>query len=173
MEGYWRSLADRGGPFADKGGHLFARVRATALRLGGSEMCAGHGRYGCGQVLLGDGRTVAVDWDTYRVVDPSCDVARAPVDLKRLGLKHFASIRALDAVADVFLKAYTAAGRMVVATHLAFQKAALCLERATRDLEKDARAWAEAMLDEGLRILKVAMFYMATDCSEWVVSLLT
>jgi len=173
LEDCWRGLADLGWPFADKASRLFERLNATAPRLGGIEMCAGHGRYSCGQVLLVEGRTVAFDWDTYRVTDPSCDVARTLIDFTRLGLKHFASIRAPDAVVDVFLKAYTAAGRMVVATHLAFQKAAICLERAKRDFEKDAREWAEAMLDEGLRILKLALFYMATDCSEWLVSLLT
>jgi aminoglycoside phosphotransferase (APT) family kinase protein len=172
LERCWRSLADLGRPFADKASRLFDRLSATA-GLGAVEMCAGHGRYSCGQVLLVEGRTVTVDWDTYRVADPSCDVARALVDLKRLGLKHFASICALDAVAHVFLKAYGAAGRIVVATHLAFHKAAICLERAKRDLDKDAREWAKAMLDEGLRILKLILFYLATDCSDWVVSLLT
>ena len=173
LEGCWRSLADLGWPFGDKAGRLFDHLNAAALRLGGIEVCAGHGRYTCGQVLLADVRTVTVDWDTYRVADPSCDVARTLVDLKRLGLKHFGSIDSLDGAAQVFLKAYTAAGRVVVATHLAFQKAAICLERAKRDLEKEAREWSEAMLDEGLRILKLGAFYLAVDWPECIVLMFT
>jgi len=156
LEGCWRSLADLGRPFGDKARRVFDRLNATALGLGDINMCAGHGMYTCGQVLLIDGRTVTVDWDTYRVADPSYDVARMLVGLRRLGLKHFGSIDALDGAGDVFLKTYVAAGRSVIATHLAFQKAAICLERAKRDLDKQTRGWrerAEAMLDEGLRIL--------------------
>ena len=62
---------------------------------------------------------------------------------------------------------------MVVATHLAFQKAAICLERAKRDLEKDAREWAEAMLDEGLRILRLGVVYIVGDSLEWIVLMFT
>jgi len=156
LEGCWRSLADLGWPFGDKAGRLFDHLNAAALRLGGVEMCAGHGMYTCGQVLLADGRTVTVDWDTYRVADPSYDVARMLVGFRRLGLKHFGSIGSLDGAGEVFLKTYVAAGRSVVAGHLAFQKAAICLERAKRDLDKQTRGWrerAEAMLDEGLRFL--------------------
>jgi aminoglycoside phosphotransferase (APT) family kinase protein len=173
LEGCWRSLADLGGPFADKASRLFEQLNATAQGLDGIEMVACHGRYTSGQVLLADDRTVTIDWDTYRVADPSCDLARALVDLRRLGLKHFTSIHALDGAAQVFLKGYTAAGRVVLATHLAFQKAAICLERAKRDLDKDAREWAAAMLDEGLRVLKLAVFYLATDWSEWIVLMFT
>ena len=156
LEGCWRSLADLGWPFGEKARQMFDRLNAAVLGLGDIDMCAGHGMYTCGQVLLIDGRTVTVDWDTYRVADPSYDVARMLVGLRRLGLKHFGSIDALDGAGDIFLKTYVAAGRSVVATHLAFQKAAICLERAKRDLDKQTRGWrelAEAMLDEGLRIL--------------------
>jgi phosphotransferase family enzyme len=153
LEGCRRSLADRGSPVADKASRLFERLNAAAPGLGGIDMCAGHGRYTCGQVLLVEGRAVTVDWDTYRLADPSYDVARTLVDLKRVGLKRLGSIHALDWAAEAFLRTYVAAGRSVVATHLAFQKAAICLERAKRDLEKEAREWAVAMLDEGLRIL--------------------
>src|SRR5437762_1849723 len=87
LEGGSRSLGDLGWPFGDKARRLFDRLTAAALGLGDIDMSASHGRYTCGQVLLVDGRTVAVDWDTYRVADPSCDVARTLVDLRRLGLK--------------------------------------------------------------------------------------
>ena len=156
MEECWRGLANLGPPFGDKASRLFDRLNATARGLGGSEMCAGHGMYTCGQVLLAEGRTVTVDWDTCRVADPSYDVARMLISFTRLGLKHFGSIHALEVAAEVFLKTYVAAGRSVVATHVAFQKAAICLERAKGDLDKESRGWrerAEAMLDEGLRLL--------------------
>ena len=156
LEGCWRCLADLGWPFADKASRLFEQLNATALGLGRIEMCAGHGMYTCGQVLLVDGRTVTVDWDTYRVADPADDVARMLVGFKRMGLKYFGSLHALDGAAEVFLKTYVDTARLDVSTHLAFQKAAICLERAKRDLDKQARGWrerAEAMLDEGLRVL--------------------
>ncbi len=101
LEGCWRSPADLGWPFGDNASRLFDRLNAAALGLGDIDMCAGHGRYTRGQVLLAAGRTVTVDWDTYRVADPSCDVARTLVDLRRLGLKHFTSIDALDGAAQV------------------------------------------------------------------------
>ncbi len=158
LEGHWRCFADNGFPFADKAGRLFDQLKATALGLGATEMCAGHGMYTCGQVLLFEGRTVTVDWDTYKVADPSHDVARMLVYLKRMGLKHLGSVHALDGAAEVFLKTYVATGRSYVRAHLAFQKAALCLEGAKRDVVKqtrERRERAEAMLDEGLRILNL------------------
>ena len=48
-----------------------------------------------------------------------------------------------------------------------------CLERAKRDLEKDAREWAEAMLDEGLRILRLGVVYIVGDSLEWIVLMFT
>jgi aminoglycoside phosphotransferase (APT) family kinase protein len=159
LEGCRQSLADLGWPFDDKAGRLFDQLTATARRLGGIEMCAGHGMYNSGQVILGEDRTVTVDWDTYRVTDPSYDVARMLVDFKRLGLKYFDSMYALEGAADVFLKTYLATGRADVTTHLAFQEAVICLERAKRDLDKRTRGRrerAEAMLNEGLRVLAQA-----------------
>ena len=156
LEGCWRSLADPGRPLGDKASRLFERLNATAQRLDGMELCAGHGMYTSGQVLLGEGRTVTVDWDTYRVADPSYDVARMLVGLKRLGLRYFGSMHALDGAAEAFLKTYLDAGRAHVRTHLTFQGAAICLERAKRDLDKQTPGWrerAEAMLDEGLRVV--------------------
>jgi hypothetical protein len=73
-----------------------------------------------------------------------------------MALKHFGSIRALDWAAEVFLATYRAAGGCYLATHLSFEQAAFCLERAKRDVDKQSRGWeerAEMMLDEGLRIL--------------------
>ncbi|TLY44643.1 MAG: hypothetical protein E6K59_05755 [Nitrospirae bacterium] len=156
LDGCRRSLGDLGRPFADKASRLFDHLNATARELSIIELCAGHGMYTSGQVLLLEGRTVTVDWDTYNVADPSYDVARMLVGFKRLGLRYFDSMHALDGAAEAFLKTYLATSRTDVTTHLAFQKAAICLERAKRGLDKQTRGWrelAEAMLDEGLRIL--------------------
>src|SRR5437899_1290380 len=95
LEGWWRCLADLGGSLADKASRLFEQLKATALALGSIEMCAGHGMYTCSQVLLVEGRTVTIDWDSYRVAEPSHDVARMLIYLKRMGFK-FGSIHALD-----------------------------------------------------------------------------
>jgi aminoglycoside phosphotransferase (APT) family kinase protein len=152
-----RRVADLGGPFADKAGRLLDQLDTTARGLGSSEMCAGHGMYTPGQVLLADRRTVTVDWDTCQVADPSHDVARFIVSLKRLGLKDFGSIHALDAAAESFLRTYVATGRPDITARLAFQEAAICLERAGRDLEKQADGWrerVETMLNEGLQVLR-------------------
>ena len=156
LEKAWRGLADLGWPFADKASRLLEQLNTTAPGLNGIEMCAGHGTYTPGQVLLAEGRTVTIDWDTYNMADPSYDVARFLLELKRMGLKYFGTIHALDPAAEAFLKTYLATGRSDVTTHLAFQKAAICLERTKHDVDKQARGWherAEAMLDEGLRIL--------------------
>src|SRR5437899_11202680 len=102
-------------------------------------MCAGHGMYTCSQVLLLEGRTVTVDWDSYNVADTSHDVARMLVYLKRAGLRHLGSVHALDGAAEVFLKSYVALGRSYGSARMAFQKAATCLERAERSVPKQAR----------------------------------
>src|SRR5207244_9946667 len=81
LEGWWRCLADLGGSLADKASRLFEQLKATALGLGSIEMCAGHGMYTCSQVLLLEGRTVTVDWDSFNVADPSHDVARMQKNL--------------------------------------------------------------------------------------------
>ena len=153
----WRCVADLGGPFADKASRLHEQLNATALGFGDIDKCAGHGTYTPGQVLLVGGRTVTFDWDTYNMADPSQDLARFLVELMRLGLKKLGSIHALDPVAEVFLNSYRAAGGSIVPTHLAFHKAAICLDRAKHDVDKQALGWrerAEAMLDAGLRALE-------------------
>jgi aminoglycoside phosphotransferase (APT) family kinase protein len=153
LEGAYRGLADLGGPLADKAGRLFDRLQATAPGSGGIDLCASHGTYSPGQVLVADGRTVTMDWDTYHVTDPSFDVARFLVELKRMGLKYFRSPRAFAPVAGVFLETYRATVRSDVTARLPFQEAAICLDRAKHDADKEAGEKAEAMLNEGLRIL--------------------
>jgi len=150
------ALADRGWPLADKATGLARRIEAAAQRLRAVEMCAGHGHYTCGQILLRDGRTAVFDWDGYDVADPGRDVARFLVELKRIGWKTPASIPALDEVADVFLKTYLARSRPQVGGNVPFYVAAICLKLARKDLGREAARWSEkaaATLDEGLRAL--------------------
>ena len=149
-------LAEPRWPFADTASRLFERLTTRARRLDTIEMLAGHGTYTPGQVLLAEGRTVTIDWDTYSVADPAHDVARFLVELKRMGLKHLGALHAFAAVADAFLATYVALGRSEVTTRLPFQEAAICLDRASHDVAKQASGWrerAEAMLNEGLRVL--------------------
>jgi len=151
-------LADVDAFFAGKARRLLARLKAMVPASNDVEMRAGHGMYTCGQVLLRDGRAVVIDWDTFNFADPSHDVARFLVDLKRTALKYFGSMQALDWAEEAFIATYADAGGSSVPT-LAFQQAAICLERAKSDLDKRVRGWAERadmMLDEGIRILEPA-----------------
>jgi len=153
----WRDLPDPGEPFGNTASRLFEQLTTRATRLGSSEMCAGHGMYTPSQVVLGDGRTVTFDWDTYQVADPSHDVARFLVALKQLGLKCFGSIHALDAAAETFKQAYVATRGPDVIARLPLQEAAICFERARRDVENQDVGWrerTEALLNEGLRVLQ-------------------
>ena len=149
-------LAELGPPLADKASRLLAEIGAAARELGDSDLRAGHGTYTPGQVLISEGRTVTMDWDTYHVADPSHDVARFLVELKRMGLKYTGSTSAFDAAALAFVRTYAAAAGSDITKRLAFQEAAICLDRAKHDLDKHAdRRYqkAEAMLNEGLRAL--------------------
>jgi len=155
-EGWLQSLGDRDLPFTCKAGLLLTELQVAAPGRDGVELCAGHGDYTSSQVLLFDGRTVTIDWDSFNLGDPTYDVARFLVDLKRMAMKYFASIRALDWAAEVFLKTYTEAGGAFLPAHLSFQQAGICLERAKSDVDKQLPGWeerAEMMLNEGLRIL--------------------
>jgi aminoglycoside phosphotransferase (APT) family kinase protein len=156
LEGAWRSLADVAPSLGEQAGRLFARLNAASRQLADGEVCAGHGTYSAGQVLLVEGRTVTIDWDTYHVADPAHDVARFVVGLKRLGFKY-GSTSAFDATAEVFLKTYAATAATDVTPRLAFQEAAICLERAKHDAaDRRKSGWearAEAMLNNGLRAL--------------------
>ena len=157
IERWSHRLGSLGEPFAGKAGELFKRLEAAASELQPSGTCTVHGDYTHHQVLLAEGRTVTVDWDRSSVADPSRDVARFLVGLQRLAFKCLGSIRAFDAAAEAFLRTYVATGLPDVTTHLAFHKAAICLEHAKHDVHKQAPGWperAEATLDEGLRVLE-------------------
>jgi hypothetical protein len=158
MEQARRGVALHGSPFREKADRLLEQLRAAAQRLAGSEleMRAGHGTYTPGQVLLADERTLVIDWDNYQVADPAFDVAWFLIELKRMGLKYTGSTSGFQPVADIFLATYVAAADTDVPRRLAFQKAAICLERAKHDVDKQEKPWREragAMLDEGLRAL--------------------
>jgi aminoglycoside phosphotransferase (APT) family kinase protein len=143
-------------PVADKAKTLVEQLTAMLPYLDGSEMCAGHGMYTCGQVLLAGSRSITIDWDTFNLADPAHDVARFLVDLQRMALKYFGSLKALDQAGAIFLNAYVSGAGPCDALSLAFYRAAICLERASSDVKKQNPGWrerAEAMLDEGLNIL--------------------
>lgn len=155
-EKWWRAKVSLGLPIARKGWRLLEELSIRAPELTGGELCAGHGMYTCGQVILNGGQTVTVDWDTFNRADPSHDVARFLIDLKRMSLKYFGSLHALAWAAKAFLEAYQDEIGSRRATQVAFCEAVICLERAKSDVDKQVHAWrekAEIMLDEGLRIL--------------------
>jgi hypothetical protein len=173
-----RDNAGLDGPVAEKAHRLFEQLDVGAARRGVSPtpggVCAGHGSYSPSHVILGADRTVVIDWDGYSVADPARDVARFLVALKRLALGHLGSIRALDAVADVFAQAYIGlayagpkgpdrhAGPPFragsdVAARLPYYEAAICLQFASNMARRGRPDWqmkVETMLDEGLRLLQ-------------------
>jgi Phosphotransferase enzyme family len=152
-----RGLAPLDGPLADKARRLLEHVDAAAGALNASSVCAGHGSYSPSHVILAAGRTVTIDWDGYDVADPARDVARFIVALKRLALGRLGSIRALDAVADVFVQTYVSLGRPDVVARLPCYEAAFCLQIASNMAHKRRPYWqmkVETMLDEGLRTLE-------------------
>jgi aminoglycoside phosphotransferase (APT) family kinase protein len=158
IEKWFQRLAALGEPFADKAGRLFKQLEIAASALEHTEYCTIHGDFTHHQMIFAQTSTVTVDWDNYALADPSRDLARFMVGLKRLALRRLGSIRALDNAAEVFLKSYAAMHHADRARQLAFQKAAICLEHAKHDVHKQAGRWrerAEVTLDEGLRILEL------------------
>lgn len=152
----WRAISDLGPPFAEKAERLFAHLGTAARTTRESRMCAAHGTYTPGQVLVSKESTVTIDWDTYQVTDPSNDVARFLVELARMGLKYFGSTSAYDHAARAFLRTYVAEAGADVTRRLAFHQGAIYLDRAKHDIDKPrdgSHEKAETMLDEGLRAL--------------------
>jgi aminoglycoside phosphotransferase (APT) family kinase protein len=151
-----RKIAKRGGSSAGKAAVLLQRLEDAVASLHPEELCAGHGSYSATHVILLRQRTLVFDWDGYDVADPARDVARFLAALRRLALGRLGSIRALDRVADVFLKTYLAVGQPLAEENLRFFEAAACLKLAKYNLCHPVPHWhdkTEAMLDEGLRIL--------------------
>ncbi len=150
-------IAELGGPFADKVARLLQRLEDASSSLRPVEMRAGHGSYSGNQLILAGGRTVAIDWDGYDVADPARDVGRFLAAVRRLALGRLGSIRALDRVAEVFLRTYLGVGRPEAERNLCFFEAAACLKLAMHHLSHPVPRWkekTEAMLDEGLRVLE-------------------
>ena len=150
-------MAKLGGSFADKAPKLFQLLEDECSSLSDVEMRPGHGGYRGTHVILAPGRTVAFDLDTYDMADPARDVARFISALRTLALSRFESIRAMDETADVFLRTYLAAGPPDAKKNLRFFEAAACLKRAKHNFRHLVPQWqekAEAMLDEGLRVLQ-------------------
>jgi aminoglycoside phosphotransferase (APT) family kinase protein len=176
LEPWTLSFGAAGDVLVDKAKRLREQLEAAAGRLEPAEPCASHGHYSCGQIVVDErhtvavdapmalgltgfevlarDRTVAFDWDGYNVADPCRDVARFVVDLKRLAWKTPASGRALDRAAAVFLKNYLSRSRGTTGSNLPFYAATLCFRLASKDIDLDSPEKAEAMLDEGLRVLE-------------------
>lgn len=152
----WRNqIAGFGEPFADKGELLFRRLQAAAPPLSTVDARSGHGSYIPEHVILSEGQTVTIDLDECDVADPSRDVAWFVVSVQRLALTQLGSLAARDDVIERFLGAYRASSEPGAAGNLPFYRMLECLHRARRDLVKrvpPVAAWAEIMLDEGLRL---------------------
>ena len=159
MQRYSREIAKRGGRYADKVACLHQRLEDAMPSLSPAELCAGHGSYSAAHVILGQGRTAVIDWDGYDLADPARDVARFLAALRLPALGRLGSIRALDGTAEVFLNTYLAVGPPEVKKNLRFFEAATCLNLARHTLcrpgprRQAKQDKAEAMLDEGFRVL--------------------
>jgi len=157
VERWSQTIARLGEAFPSHARKLFRRLEEGAASANGRELCAGHGSYNCNQIILTKERTITFDWDGHDVADPSRDVARFIVALQRLAFKYLGSIRALDAVAEVFLKTYTALSPFEITGNLSLYRALTCLRLAKYEANRPVctlREGIEALLDEGLRVLE-------------------
>jgi phosphotransferase family enzyme len=161
---YWvRRLAKRAGEqfgrLVDKAVSLRSRLEIAAGKLDHLDVCACHGTYCHYQIILTETRTVTLDWDGFCVSHPSLDLARFIIVLQQLGLKVEGSLKAFDVVSDAFYRTYTGQNVFQATRHLPFYKAAHCLKHAKHHLKpgNGGIEMAEAMLDEGVRILSEEM----------------
>ena len=150
-------LVELGGTVAEKSKQLFEKLQAAHGQLQEAELTAGHNSYSPDHVLLAERRTTVIDWDSYDTGDPARDLARFVVATQRLALGHLSSIRALDSLADAFLRAYVAERGAGVLSRLPFYEAGTCLKLAKYcAFNRQVPGWekkVEAMLDEGIRVL--------------------
>ena len=156
-ERWSQTIAGLAGPFPSQARRLLRRLEEEAPSSSASERCAGHGSYNCNQIILTKDRTITFDWDGHDVADPSRDVARFIVALERLAFKYLGSIRALDAVADVFVRAYQALSPFEISPTLPWYRALTCLRLAKYEANRPVctlRAGIEALLGEGVRVLE-------------------
>jgi aminoglycoside phosphotransferase (APT) family kinase protein len=134
---------------------LLCKLLKTAAPKDRGSMCTCHGDYRHRQLILTKTRTIAFDWDSYCVANPTRDVATFILKLEKLALTAHGSRRVLDVAIDVFRETYTGASSFEVQNHLKFFKAVHCLKHAKRHLKPFSEKVhkAEALLDDGLRIL--------------------
>lgn len=134
---------------------LLEQLRAAAPFLDPRLTCAGHGDFCEHQIILTERRTVVFDWDLYDIAHPARDVAKFIVSLERLAMNCLGSVRALDAAAEVFLKAYLGSGgHPKVPAAVPFYKAVFWLKGRTTAIRTKAAGWreqAEIMFSESLR----------------------
>ena len=149
-----RTLAESGGRVADKAARLLGALEDAASTLRPVEMCAGHGSYSASHVIPANGRTVVIDWDGYDVADPARDLGRFLAALRHCALGRLGSIRALDAMAEVFLNTYLDVGEPEAARNLRFYEAGASLALAKHAYFHGRLEKMEATLDEGLRVLE-------------------
>lgn len=156
MESWAQRLAKRAEQVVAKALLLFRRLAAIGIRRDGIEVRSCHGTYCHYQIILNDTRTVALDWDGYCLADPALDVARFMVILQQLAFNSQGSFKGLNRAGEVFYRTYLAASRSEVAKQLPLYMAALYLKHAKDYVKRDdvRPEMAEAMLDEGLRILE-------------------
>jgi aminoglycoside phosphotransferase (APT) family kinase protein len=159
MQRWARKVAMLEGCFGDKAARLYHRVEGASGSLQNVELKAGHGSYNAAHIFLSKDRTVTIDWDWHDISDPARDVARFLYALRRWALDQLGSIRALDKPAEVFLTTYLAAGLPLAEKNFRFFGATTCLNLAMRHLfdegpiGRERQEKAEAMLDEGFRVL--------------------
>lgn len=149
-------LAERCPSLESKGQHLLEGLNAAWRSLHDLSMAPGHGDFVPAHVFFAHDQVFTVDWDSFILADPSRDVARFLLGIRRLAEHHLGSIRALDSYAEVFLETYLAEGNERVAKNVPFYMAVLCLRQAKRFARRQRSRWqerAEALLDEGLLAL--------------------
>jgi aminoglycoside phosphotransferase (APT) family kinase protein len=154
-----RGLTEVGGALADRAARLGEQLEVAVRGRRPIEVCAGHGDFRSGQILLAEGRTATVDWDRHDVADPCRDAATFVVGLKRISWKEPDASAMLDRVAEHFLEAYFSWGSPTVRADLPLYEAARCLGEAHKDVRRREAGWAEKasdILDQGLRALALA-----------------
>jgi len=151
-----KRLADCCPSLASKGQRLLEALGPASAALKDIPVGPSHGDFVPAHVFLTGDQVVTVDWDSFVLSDPSRDVARFILGLRRLAERHLGSIRALDPCATLFQETYLSEGHRYVATNVSFYMAALCLRQAKRYVRRQRARWrerAEVLLDEGLRAL--------------------
>ena len=151
-----RRVAKVSEPLAEMATRLSRRLQEKAPEAGPSEWCAGHGSYNCNQIIVAEKRTTVFDWDSADVADPCRDVARFVVALQRLAFKYMGSIRALDGIAEIFLKTYQTLSPFDVRANLPWYRALTCLRLSKYEANRPVctfRDGIQALLSEGLRVL--------------------